>query len=329
MDTPIPYTLLSLPDNPPAILDGPDLKPRLQALAQKVEWYSDSPADEAEIIARAKDSEALISTRATVRFSRTVLAACPRLKIIARAGTGADHIDLEAAQDLGITVTNTPGYATPYVAEHALALALAVSRQLVANDRLIRQGGWTRGFVDELYDKTLGVVGTGTIGQRMIQLGKGIGMNVIAWTLHPTPERAARYRAEFVSLEELLRRADVVSLHVGLSSFTERLIGRKEVGLMKRTAVLVNTARAGVVDEVALTEALEQKMIAGAGLDVFEPEPLPPGHPFTRLDNVILSPHVGGITQNGVLRALEMAVESLESFAAGNPIYAVITGSRR
>jgi len=329
MDTPIAYARLTLPDNPPAILSGPQLKARLQALAQKVEWYSDSPAGEAEIIARAKDAEALISTRATVRFSGTVLAACPGLKIIARAGTGVDHIDLEAAQDLGITVTNTPGYATPYVAEHALALALAASRQIAANDRLIRQGGWTRGLVDELYDKTLGVVGTGAIGQRMIQLGRGLGLKVIAWTLHPTPERAAKYGVEYVSLEELLQRADVVSLHVGLSTSTERLIGPKELGLMKRTAILVNTARAGLVDEVALTEALEQKMIAGAGLDVFEPEPLPPGHPLTRLDNVILSPHVGGITQNGVRRALEMAVESLESFAAGNPVYTVVRGSRR
>jgi phosphoglycerate dehydrogenase-like enzyme len=252
MDGHEPYSLLVLPDNPPALLSGQGLKSRLEALAQKVEWYSDNPAGETEIIARARDAEALISTRATVKFGGTVLAACPRLKIIARAGTGVGHIDLEAARDRGITVSNTPGYATPYVAEHALTLALSVSRQ-----------------------------------------------------------------------------ADVVSLHLSLSSMTERLVGRKELGLMTRTAILVNTARAGLVDEAALTEALQQKTIAGAGLDVFEPEPLPSDHPFTRLENVVLSPHAGGITQNGVLRALEMAVEGLECFAAGNPIYAVAIGSRR
>ena len=188
-------------------------------------------------------------------------------------------------------MSNTPGYGAPYVSEHALALALAVSRQIVQNDRRIREGGWAAGFIDELYGKTLGVVGAGAIGRRMIQLGQGIGMNVVAWTFNPTPERAWEYGVEFLELDELLRRADVVSLHVALTPDSQGMIGREQLALMKPTAILVNVARGAVVDESALVEALQQGAIAGAGLDVFEVEPLPPGHPLTLLDNVVLAPH--------------------------------------
>ena len=225
-------------------------------------------------------------------------------------------------------MSNTPGYGAPYVAEQALALALAVSRQLVQNDSHIRQGGWTRGFIDELYNKTLGVVGTGAIGQRMIELGSAIGMNVVAWTLHPSSERAAQYGVEFLSLEDLLRRSDVISLHTALSPETQKLIGREQLALMKPTSILVNTSRGGVVDEASLISALEQKSIAGAGLDVFEIEPLPIGHPLTKLDNVVLSPHAGGMAYNGTMRGLEMSIENLEAFAAGHPIFVVAQGTR-
>ena len=258
-----------------------------------------------------------------------MLAGCPKLKILSVWGTGVDHVDLSAAEELGITVSNTPAYGAPYVAEQALALALSVSRQIVQNDRHIREGGWTRGFIDELYGKTLGVVGAGAIGQRMIQLGQAIGMKVIAWTVNATPQRADSYGVEFVSLEELFQQSDVVSLHLTLNPETKQLITAAHLALMKPTAILVNTARGAVVDEAALLDALEQGRIAGAGLDVFEVEPLPPGHPFTKLDNVVLSPHAGGMAYNGTMRGLEMSVENLEAFAAGNPIFVVAQGTRR
>ncbi|MCL0047802.1 NAD(P)-binding domain-containing protein [Dehalococcoidia bacterium] len=238
-------------------------------------------------------------------------------------GTGVDHVDLVAASEFGITVCNTPGYGAPYVSEHALTLALAISRQIVQNDRHMRAGGWTRGFIDELYGKTLGVIGTGAIGQRMIALGQAIGMNVVAWTLHPSRERGLTYEVEFVALEELLSQSDVVSIHVALSSETEQLIGATELRLMKKNSILINTARGGVLDQEALLECLIEKRIAGAGLDVFESEPLPPGHPLIQLDNVVLSPHVGGMAYNGTMRGLEMSVENLESYAANNPIFVV------
>ena len=324
-----PFNLLVIPDDEPPVLSGTALEARVRDLAREVTWHFDRPADDSDTIERLKDADAVINIRSSVRFNRKVLAGCPQLKILSIWGTGVDHVDLPAAEELGITVSNTPAYGAPYVSEHALALALAVSRQIVVSDREIRQGGWTRGFIDELYNKTLGVVGTGAIGQRMIQLGKGIGMKVIAWTLHPTPERAAEYGVEFMELDELLQRADVVSLHVSLSELTEKLIGRKELELMKPTAILVNTARGGVVDEAALVDALREGKIAGAGLDVFQVEPLGADHPLTKLDNVVLSPHAGGMAYSGTMRGLEMSVENLEAFAQGNPIYVVAAGSRR
>ncbi|MFQ6027984.1 MAG: 2-hydroxyacid dehydrogenase [Dehalococcoidia bacterium] len=329
MTTAKSFSLIVVPDDEPPVLSGTPLDARVRALAEKVEWHFDRPAGEEGTIERLKECDAVINIRSSVPFTRRVLAACPNLKILSVWGTGVDHVDLAAASELGITVSNTPGYGAPYVSEHALALALAVSRQIVQNDQYIRQGGWTRGFINELYNKTLGVVGTGAIGARMIQLGQGIGMKVIAWTMHPTPERAAEYGVEFVPLEQLMSQADVVSLHLALSPQTEKIIGREQLELMKPTAILVNAARGAVVDEAALLEVLQQGKIAGAGLDVFETEPLPAGHPFTQLDNVVLSPHAGGMAYNGTMRGLEMSVENLESFAAGNPIYVVAEGSRR
>ena len=329
MSSPHPFSLLVVPDDEPPVLSGTPLESRARSLAQRTEWHFDRPATEEETINRLKDAEAVVNIRSSVQFSRQVLASCPKLKILSVWGTGVDHVDLIAAEELGITVSNTPAYGAPYVSEHALALALAISRQILQNDQHIRRGGWTRGFIDELYNKTLGVVGTGAIGRRMIQLGQGIGMKVIAWTVHPTPERSAEYGVQFFPLEELLAQADVVSLHVALSPLTEKFIGRQQLELMKPTAILVNTARGAVVDQDALLEALERRAIAGAGLDVFEAEPLPAGHPFTKLDNVVLSPHAGGMAYNGTMRGLEMSVENLEAFASGNPIYVVASGSRR
>ena len=321
-----PFSLLVVPDDEPPVLFGTPYEARARALSEDTEWHFDRPANEDESIARMKDADAVINIRSSVQFTRRVLAACPKLRLLSVWGTGIDHVDLPAAGDLGITVCNTPGYGAPYVAEHALTMALAASRQIVQNDRYIREGGWTRGFINELYGKTLGVVGAGAIGQRMIQLGQGIGMNVIAWTVNASQERAASYGVEFVSLERLFRESDVVSLHVALSTETNKLIKAEHLAVMKPTSILVNTARGAVVDEAALLETLQQNRIAGAGLDVFEAEPLPAGHPFTKLENVVLSPHAGGMAYNGTMRGLEMSVENLEAFAAGVPTYVVAKG---
>ena len=324
-----PFALLVVPDDEPPVLSGTPYEDRARALAENVEWHFDRPLDNDETVARMQNAEAVINIRSSVQFTREVLAACPALKILSVWGTGVDHVDLAAAEELGITVSNTPAYGAPYVSEHALTLALAVSRQIVINDQHIRSGGWTRGFINELYGKTLGVVGTGAIVRRMIQLGKGIGMRVVAWTVHPSLERAAEYEVEFLSLDDLLRQSDVVSLHVALTEITRGLIGRAQFDLMKDTAILVNTSRGLAVDEDALIDALENGRIVGAALDVVQAEPLAPGHRLTQLENVVLSPHARGMAYNGTMRGLEMSVENLESFAAGSPIYVVAQGSRR
>ena len=323
MTTKKPFDLLVVPDDEPPVLSGTLYEPRARRLASEVNWYFDRPFNNSDTIGRIRDADAIVNIRASVQFDREVLSHCSKLKILSVWGTGVDHVDLVAASEFGITVCNTPGYGAPYVSEHALTLALAISRQIVQNDRHMRAGGWTRGFIDELYGKTLGVIGTGAIGQRMIALGQAIGMNVVAWTLHPSRERGLTYGVEFVALEELLSQSDVVSIHVALSSETEQLIGATELRLMKENAILINTARGGVLDQEALLECLIEKRIAGAGLDVFESEPLPPGHPLIQLDNVVLSPHVGGMAYNGTMRGLEMSVENLESYAANNPIFVV------
>ena len=318
-----PFDLLVVPDDEPPVLSGTLYEPRARRLASEVNWHFDRPLNNSDTIERIRDADAIVNIRASVQFDREVLSHCSKLKILSVWGTGVDHVDLVAASEFGITVSNTPGYGAPYVSEHALTLALSISRQIVQNDRHIRAGGWTRGFIDELYGKTLGVVGTGAIGQRMIALGKAIGMNVVAWTLHPTQERGLTYGVEFVTLEELLSQSDVVSIHVALSKETEQLIGATELRLMKETSILINTARGGVLDQEALLECLLENRIAGAGLDVFDSEPLPPGHPLIHLENVVLSPHVGGMAYNGTMRGLEMSVENLESYAANNPIFVV------
>ena len=322
------FALLVVPDDEPPVLAGTSYEERARGLAVETRWHFDRPADDGDTISRLAEADAVVNIRSSVRFPREVLEGCPRLRILSVWGTGVDHVDLAAAEELGITVCTTPGYGAPYVAEHALTLALAVSRQIVSNDQYIRGGGWTRGFIDELYGKTLGVVGTGAIGQRMVQLGRGIGMNVIAWTPNATAERAASYGVEFVELEDLFGRADVVSLHLALTPSGAKMIGGELLGLMKPTAILVNTARGGVVDEEALVEVLSQGKIAGAGLDVFEAEPLAAGHPLTELDNVTLSAHVGGMAYNGTMRGSEMSIENLEAFAAGSPICVVAQGNR-
>ena len=328
MDNSKPFQRLVVPDDEPAVLANTPFEARARNLAHDVIWYFDRPNDETSTIERLSEADCIINIRSSVKFTRNVLANCNRLRILSVWGTGVDHVDLLAAEEYGITVSNTPAYGAPYVSEHALTLALAVSRQIVESDRHIRQGGWTRGFINELYGKTLGVIGTGAIGQRMIQLGKGIGMNVIAWTINPDNNRAKEYGTEFVELNDLIAQSDVISIHLELSNKTEKLIGENEISLMKETAILVNTARGPIVDEKALLSALRSRQIAGAGLDSFDIEPLPSGHPFTELDNVILSPHAGGMAYNGTMRGLEMSVENLESFAKGNPIYVVAQGSR-
>ncbi len=306
-----------IPDDfPPVISNTPALE-RLRTQGH-VDLYTSRPDTQDEVIRRIRGAHTVVNIRAYCKFTAEVLQACPGLKHLAVWGTGTDHVDLAAAKALGILVTNTPNTATDSVAEQGLALMLAVARKIPFIDAQVKQGEWVRGRLTQLAGKTLGVLGTGAIGMRMAQLGKGIGMHVIAWTYHPDPVKAAALGFRYLpTLAEVLQQADVVSLHLRYSPDTERLIGASELALMKPTALFVNTARGQLVDQKALYEALHHGRIAGAGLDVLEQEPIDPHDPLLTLPNVVLSPHTAGTTPEALMNGLELCAANVEAFLAG------------
>jgi D-3-phosphoglycerate dehydrogenase len=303
-----------IPDDfPPVISDTPALR-TLQECGD-VTVYTSRPETQDELITRIKEAHTIVNIRAYCKFTAEVLRACPNLKHLAIWGTGTDNVDLQAARDLGIVVTNTPNTATEAIAEQGLALLLAVARRIPSTDAQVKRGEWTRGMLTQICGKTLGIIGTGVIGLRMAQLGKGIGMRVIAWTFHPDPSKAEAVGFRYVStMDEVLREADVVSLHLRYSPDTERIIGARELGLMKPTAIFINTARGQLVDQQALYEALRDERIAGAGLDVFEREPIDPRDPLLTLSNVVLSPHTAGTTPEALMNGLNLCAANVVAF---------------
>jgi D-3-phosphoglycerate dehydrogenase len=209
------------------------------------------------------------------------------------------------------------------IAEHCLALLLSVARRIPGADAEIRQGRWPRGEGAQMHGKTLGIIGLGAIGRRFAQLGASIGMRVIAWTMHPNPALGI----ELVSLDRLYGESDVISLHLRLSEETRGMIGAREFALMKPSAILINTARGPIVEEAALLDALGAGRIAGAGLDVFDVEPLPAGHALARLPNVVLTAHSAGVTPEALEAGLQMAVDNVFHFLAGQAQHVVAAPS--
>ncbi len=319
-----------IPDDFPTAISGTKAEEKLRALG-KVQIYSHKAETGEELIERIKACEVVINIRAYSHFTQQVLASCPHLRLISIWGTGTDNVDLESARELGITVTNTPGANALSVAEHTVAILLALARQLPRLDREVRSGNWPRVEMVQLSGKVLGLFGLGAIGRHVARMARGLGMDVIAWTHHPSPERAEESNVRFLSKEALLRSADVVSLHLRLNDETRGFLKKKDFDLMKPNAFFVNTARAGLVEFGALEEALRSKKIAGAALDVYDQEPLPPGDPLTTLPNVVLTPHNSGMTPEATIMGLMMAVENVEMFLAGkeiDPTCLVVRGSR-
>ena len=317
--------LVVIPDDePPVMSDSPALLRLRGAPGIDVEVMTSRPADEAELAERIANAHTAISIRATSRFTHDVLVSAPELRHVAVWGTGTDNVDLDAARRLGIAVTNTPGTATDAVAEHALALLLALARKVPELDLRVRGGEWPRGMLVQLAGKTIGIIGTGAVGTRVAKLAKGIGMQVIAWTLHPDEGRALELGVQYVDLETLLREADVVTVHLRLSEETRGLIGANELSLMKPTALLVNTARGPLVDQAALVEALRSQAIGGAALDAFEDEPIPRGSQLLTLPNVILSPHTAGTTAEALDNGLNMTVDNVLGFLGGRAEHRVV-----
>src|SRR5262249_45662369 len=251
----------------------------------------DRPSTVEDKVRRAGNAVCLINSRGAVKWPGEVLRRLPRLKMISVCGIGTDAIDLVTAKELGIVVCNLPGQTAPIVAEHALGLMLALAKRAWFQTNELKSGRWTSRNNVYLRGKTLGLVGAGNIAAELARLGKAIGMEVLAWTFHPTPERAARLGVTFVSLEEILSRSDVVSLHVKLTSESRGLIGAEQIRRMKPGALLVNTARGPVVDTRALVEALTAGHLGGAGIDVFDDEPIPAGPPPLACRQVGPRPH--------------------------------------
>ena len=304
-------------DEPLMIADSPHLE-RLAQVAE-VRIFRGIPRSLAEKIERAADAELMINSRGNTVWDSEALAALPRLRMISTCSIGVDAVDVVAAARQGIVVSNVPGRTAQVVAEHALALMLAAARRLAFSTAELKAGRWNS--IDNIYlrGKMLGVIGTGSIGAEMIKLARGIGMNVQAWTFHPTAARAAELGVEYVPLDDLLATSDVVSLHVKLTEQSRGLIGAGELAAMRPGSLLINTARGAVVDTAALVASLQDGHLAGAGVDVFDQEPTPADHPLLACQQVILTPH--SADQNPVGRELlnSGAVDNVLAFLDGTP----------
>lgn len=302
-----------------AIFQGP-LRERMERLGRFV-IHEDDPAEDAVFIERIGDAQAVILGW---RLSDAVLRAATNLKVIAFTGIGArSNLDVDLARSLGITVCNTPGYADVTVAEHTMALMLAASRNIPTSDREMRAGQWNQqrsGF--DLNGKRLGIVGMGGIGAHVVKLGTAFGMTVTAWTANPSAERAAALGITFTDLETLFATSDVVSLNLALMPETEGIVTADLLARLRDGALLVNTARGGLVDEDALMAELTSGRISAA-LDVYYKEPLAEDHPVRSLPNVVLAPHTGYNTPEALGEIYRLAVDAVDAYFAGSPINVV------
>jgi D-3-phosphoglycerate dehydrogenase len=304
-------------DDPAQIQGSPHLE-RLKVHGE-VSLYGDFPATEAEQLRRVQGARCIINSRGRVKWPGAVLRKLPELKMITVCGIGTDSIDLAAATELGIAVCNLPGKTAPIVAEHAVALMLAVAKRAWFQTESLKQGRWPNVRNVQLSGKTLGIVGTGATGAGTARLGRALGMKVQAWTFNPAPDRADKLGVSYVALSELLASSDVVSLHVRLSPETRGLIGRAELESMPQGAVLINTARAAIVDTKALADSLRSGHLFGAGVDVFDREPVDADNPLLGCEQVILTPHNADQTPEGIELLNAGCVDNVIAFLEGKP----------
>jgi phosphoglycerate dehydrogenase-like enzyme len=259
--------------------------------------FNDHVADPSAVVERLRPFDAVCVMRERTPLTREILQQLPNLKLIASTGPRNASIETQTAADLGIAVTATGYDSTPTI-EFTWSLILASMRGIDREAASLRAGGWQRDLGSNLRGKSLGVVGLGNIGREVARIGLAFGMKVIAWSQNLTEAKASAAGATLVDKQTLFREADVVTVHLVLSGRTRGLIGSPEFALMKPNARFVNTSRGPIVDEAALIEALQARRIAGAAVDVFDVEPLPPDHPFRKLDNVLATPHIGYVTED-------------------------------
>jgi phosphoglycerate dehydrogenase-like enzyme len=281
--------------------------------------FPDHLSDPRAVAARLAEFDVVMAMRERTPFPRALLERLPRLRLLVTSGMRNAAIDLAAAAERGILVCGTGGLPYP-TAELTWALILSLVRRVPAEDRATRAGHWQQTVGLGLNGKTLGVLGLGTLGSRVARIGRAFEMDVIAWSQNLTAQRAAEVGATLVGRDELLGRADLLTIHLVLGERTRGLIGARELALMKPSAYLVNTSRGPIVDEAALVRALRDGTIAGAGLDVFDEEPLPLGHPLRRLPNTVITPHLGYVTEETYRIFFGQALEDVEAFLRGAPV---------
>jgi phosphoglycerate dehydrogenase-like enzyme len=288
---------------------------RLDGLAE-VDVFTDHCGDDDTLVARLAGYEIVVPIRERTILSRPVLQALPELRLVALTGRSIGQVDLAAASAHGIVVTETAGSGAS-APELTIALILALARHIPHHDSGMRRGGWESRVGQELSGKSLGILGLGRVGSRVARVGAALGMTVLAAGLTLTDERAELAGATRVEIEQLFTHSDVVTVHLRLGASTRGIVGPALFERMKPSALFVNTARADLVDQHALVDALRDRRIAGAALDVYATEPLPPDDPLRQLDNVVLSPHVGYVTSEAFELFFDGAAEQIEMFVTG------------
>jgi phosphoglycerate dehydrogenase-like enzyme len=288
------YKIAVLDDYQNAALESADWS----VLGQRADIavFQDHLADPEAVVERLQPFDVVCVMRERTPLPRNIIERLPNLKLIASTGAGNASIDVAAAGEHGIAVVHT-GYSSDPAIEFTWALILASTRHIVTESNSVRSGGWQQTVGADLRGKTLGVLGLGRIGSEVARIGRAFGMNVVAWSENLTPQAAEAAGATLVSKNQLFERADILTIHLVLSGRTSGLIGAAELARMKPTARLINTSRGPIVEEQALASALKNKQIAGAAIDVFDVEPLPPDHPFRSLENVLATPHIGYVSQ--------------------------------
>ena len=287
--------------------------------AVNVTVFSDHVADAEALVDRLVGFSVVVAMRERTAFPRRMFERLPGLRLLVTTGMANAAIDLAAARDHGVVVSGTGGLGLP-TAELTWALILGLARHIVAEDRSIREGGWQRTVGSDLAGATLGVVGLGRLGSRVAKIGLAFGMDVIAWSQNLQSETAQAHGVRAVSKDELFGTADVITIHLQLSERTRGLITKDDLALLKPTASIVNTSRGPIIDEEALLEALSRGQLAGAGLDVFDVEPLPTDHPLRSAPRTLLTPHIGYVTDGTYRVFYREAIEDIAAFLAGHPV---------
>ncbi|HTV30615.1 MAG TPA: D-2-hydroxyacid dehydrogenase family protein [Xanthobacteraceae bacterium] len=273
-----------------------------------------------KVVAALKDYAIVVAMRERTAFPKQVIDALPNLKLLITTGARNASIDTEAAKARGVTVCGTGSFGSP-TSGIAIGLMLELTRHIgYENARLHAGASWQTTIGPDLEGMTLGVLGLGKLGTRTANIAKAFGMKVIAWSQNLTPEKCAEAGVGYVSKEDLFRQSDFITIHVVLSPRSRGLVGAKELGLMKPSAFIINTSRGPIIDEAALLTALREKKIAGAGLDVFDIEPLPIDHPLRKMDNVALTPHLGYVSEQNYKYYFAGVVEDIRGFLDGKPV---------